>query len=121
MSGEDILGVFIMFACGWGCGALFYGIGVWADRRKDPMHFWAGTEILPEKIRDIPAYNHENAKMWKNYSLWFWIAGVFGVIGVWNDIAAVLCLVLLVLSCTLGLLLLIRRYRKIWNQFSQNA
>lgn len=43
---------------------LFGGVGVWALRSKGPVHFWSGTQVKPEEITDIPAYNKANAKMW---------------------------------------------------------
>ena len=100
-----------MVVCCWGSAALFYGIGVWANRRKTPMHFWAGTELDPKTVSDIPAYNHENAVMWKLYSIPYWIAGALSLFQAqWCAIAA---LILMVLACFPGLLILIRHYRRL--------
>ena len=33
MDGAKIFGVIIMALCGFGCGALFFGMGVWAAKR----------------------------------------------------------------------------------------
>ena len=111
MTGEAIVGTVIMVVCCMGCGAVFFGIGVWANRRKTPMHFWAGTELDPKTVSDIPAYNHENAVMWKLYSIPYWLAGVLSLYQAqWCAIAA---LILMILACFPGLLIMIRHYRKL--------
>ena len=35
MNREQIVGGIICLAISWICGTLFYGIGWWADRKKD--------------------------------------------------------------------------------------
>ena len=64
-----IFGVIVMALCGFGCGALFFGIGVWAGKAKKPVHFWAGSRIDPRTITNVAAYNRENARMWKKFSV----------------------------------------------------
>lgn len=59
--------------------SLFTGIGIFAWKRKKPMWFWAGSEVKPETIKDIPAYNRANGIMWIVYSLIFWAASVLGI------------------------------------------
>jgi len=51
------------------CVLLFAGIGIWALKRKTPMHFWAGTTVNPETITDIKKYNQANAIMWFCYCI----------------------------------------------------
>ncbi len=53
----------------------------------------------------------ENGNMWKLYSLWYFAAGLAEF---WNTIAS---LVLLVLSCTVGIALLIRTYNRIYKRY----
>lgn len=115
MDRKEIAGIVILLACYWGSAALFYGIGIWACKRKTPMHFWAGTEVDPSTISDIPAYNRANGKMWKLYSIPYWIAGLLSFWAV-GRIAA---LILLTLACTVGLWWLIRRYRSIEKQYGR--
>lgn len=106
-----MIGLAIMLICCWGCAALFLGIGLWADRRKTPMNFWAGTEIQPQSVSDIPSYNHANARLWMAYSVPFWLAGVCAF---FSDILAG---GILLLACFPGLLLLIRGYRGIEKKY----
>lgn len=117
MDSKNIAGVVILTVCCWGSAALFFGIGLWAGRRKTPMHFWAGTEIDPKTVSDIPAYNRENAVMWKVYSIPYWTAGALSLFlgrAQWCSIAAG---ILIALACFPGLLILIRHYRKIETKY----
>ena len=106
-----MIGTIIWFVTMFGCAALFFGIGVYAKRLEKPMWFWSGVEVEPAVISDIPAYNRENSRMWKVYSLWFWAAGILWI---WNEIAA---LVVLVTGSTVGIGLLIGRYLKIEKKY----
>ena len=67
MDGEMILGAIVLILCGFGCGSLFFWIGSWAEKRKDPMSFWTGTVVDSKTITDIHAYNKANSRMWKQY------------------------------------------------------
>lgn len=95
----------------FGSAALLYGIGVYAGRSEKPMHFWSGSEVKPEEISDIPSYNRENARMWKCYSLWFWVAGLGYFL---NAYAAV---IILVIGSTAGGALLVARYLRIEKKY----
>ena len=76
MRGESVIWLVIMIPV---C-LLLTGIGIYALRRKKPMWFWSGTEVKPEEITDIPAYNRANGIMWIAYSLIFWIAAAAGLV-----------------------------------------
>ena len=102
-----IIGCIIYFAC----AILFFGIGVYAARCKKPMWFWSGTEVDPKTITDVTQYNRENARMWKLYSLWYFAAGVAAI---WNSIVAV---AFLVLSCSVGMVVLVATYHKIHEKY----
>lgn len=117
MTGEQIFGVIIMTLCSFGSGALFYGIGIWAQKRKDPMHFWSGTEVEPGTISDIPAYNRENARMWKLYSVPFWLAGLASIGSIFEERVGMLSLVFLVLGSTAGIGWLVMNYNKICKRY----
>nr|WP_122013246.1 hypothetical protein [Maliibacterium massiliense] len=95
----------------WLCACIFAGIGIYARMRKSPMHFWSGSTVAPEEIRDIPAYNRANAHMW------FCYAGVFflcGAAGVWD----VLCGALLVAAASVGgIPVLAAVYRRIYEKY----
>ena len=107
MDGERIFGIIIMIICNLMCGGVFVGMGIWAKKRKDPMHFYSGTSVDPKKVTDIPAYNRANARMWFAYSMPFWLSCVvsFFHLGAAAMIMGV--------ACVPGFLWLIFRYQKI--------
>ncbi|MBE6941630.1 MAG: hypothetical protein E7455_05060 [Ruminococcaceae bacterium] len=105
-------GKIIGWVVAFGCAILFYGIGVYAQKLEKPMWFWSGTEVDATKITDVAQYNAENATMWKWYSLWYVAAGVAQI---WSSIAYA---IILVLSCTVGLAILIRKYQRILKKYS---
>ena len=105
-------GKIIGWVVAFGCAILFYGIGVYAQKLEKPMWFWSGTEVDATKIKDVKQYNAENATMWKWYSLWYVAAGVAQI---WSAIAYA---IILVLSCTVGLAILIRTYQQISKKYS---
>ena len=104
-------GKIIMWVVCFGCGILFYSIGVYAQRSKKPMWFWSGTEVKPWVITDVKSYNKENALMWKLYSLWYFAAGVAEI---WNSVVAT---VLLVASFVVGFPVLIATYDRIYKKY----
>ena len=110
-----MIGTIIWFVTMFGCAALFFGIGVYAKRLEKPMWFWSGVEVEAAVISDIPAYNRENSRMWKLYSLWYWAAGL---IWIWSEGIA---LTILVLSCTVGIIFLVRNYRKIEKKYKKTG
>ena len=95
----------------FGCAALFLGIGIYAQKREKPMWFYAGTTVDESKITDVKAYNKENARMWKLYSLWYFASGL---IYFWNEVISI---VLLVLSCTVGIGILVGTFNKIEKKY----
>ncbi len=95
----------------FGCALLFLSIGIYAEKREKPMWFWVGSTVEEATITDVKAYNKENGRMWKLYSLWYWASGV---IYFWNEWIAV---ILLVLSCTLGIGILVGTFNKIEKQY----
>ena len=105
-------GKIIMFVVSFGCAILFFGIGIYAKRLKKPMWFWTGSEVDPSQITDIRQYNKEIGIMWQLYSLWYFATGIAEI---WNSILA---LILLVLSCTVGIVFLIITYNKIYKKYS---
>ena len=106
-----VAGAIIWYVTMFACAASIFGIGVYAKKLEKPMWFWSGSEVDPASITDVKAYNRENSRMWKVYSLWFWAAGILWI---WNEIAA---LVVLVTGSTVGIGLLIGRYLKIEKKY----
>lgn len=117
MSGESIVGVIISVLCSWCSAVLFVLIGVFAERSQKPAHFWAGSTIDPKCVSDIPAYNHENAVMWKWYSVPYWVSGGLFLLGIYGDAFAIAGALALLIACIPCLPLLIARYRKIEKEY----
>lgn len=105
-------GKIIWWIVSFGCAILFYSIGVYAQKCKKPMWFWSGSEVDASQITDIKQYNKENAVMWKLYSLWYAAAGLAEI---WNTIVA---LIILVLSCTVGIAFLVCSYNRIYEKYT---
>jgi hypothetical protein len=97
----------------FGCAILFFGMGVYAEKREKPMWFWSGSTVDESKVSDVRAYNKENANMWKIYSLWYWASGIAYFFKEWIGVA------ILVLGCTLGIGLLVTRYTKIEKKYTK--
>lgn len=95
----------------FGCAFLFFGMGIYAERREKPMWFWSGSTVDENKISDVKAYNKENGRMWKIYSLWYFASGI---IYFCNKGISV---VFLVLGCTLGIGILIYTFNKIEKKY----
>ena len=117
MDGEQIFGIILMTFVNLMCAGVFYGIGVWAQKRKDPMHFYSGTTLDPKTISDIPAYNHENAKLWKTYSVPFWLCAMCSLASMWVEPLMTVSIVVLVLGCTLGGGWLVWKYHRILKKY----
>ena len=111
MDGERFLGIILMTFINLMCAGIFYGIGIWAQKRKDPMHFYSGTTVDPRRISDVAAYNRANARMWMTYSIPFWLSAVVSFFHL--GAAAVIMGV----ACVPGFLWLIFRYRSICNTY----
>ena len=116
MPSQSFAGPLIMMIVCCGCGALFFGIGIWAARTEKPMHFWAGSTIDPKTVVDIPEYNRKNALMWKWYSVPYWLAVIFGLLGMFREWCTYVSLALLLAACIPGLGILIGCYQRIEKQ-----
>lgn len=95
----------------WVCFLIFFGIAIYAFKRKTPMHFWSGTTIKEEEIKDINSYNRENGIMWLIYSSSFLIAGILALFKI--EIATIL----LIVFSTVGLGILIYAHQRIYNKY----
>ena len=114
---DNLTGMIVMAVCCFGCAVLFFGIGVWAEKSKKPVHFWAGSRIDPEKVSDIPGYNHACTVMWKVYSIPYWCCGVLACLGGIDRMFMVASTVLLFLACIPGVILLARQYTRIEKKY----
>ena len=113
----EFIGTIILTAFCFAGGAVFFGIGVYAGRKKGPMNFWAGEQIAPESVTDIPAYNRQNALMWKWYSLSYFLTGLCALLSIWSRGWNYICLGTLVLGCCGGMVAVICRYRNIRRKY----
>lgn len=113
----EFIGTISLTAFCFAGGAVFFGIGVYAGRKKDPMNFWAGEQIAPESVTDIPAYNRQNAVMWKWYSLSYFLTGLCALLSIWSRGWNYICLGVLVLGCCGGMIAVICRYRNIRRKY----
>ncbi len=92
--------------------AFFTGLGIYARRRKKPMWFYSGSEVKPWQIRDIPAYNRANGRMWLLFSLIFWAAALLSL---FDTPAAG---ILLAVGCLAGIPGLVIAYRRIYRNYT---
>ncbi|NLC19173.1 MAG: hypothetical protein GX757_08115 [Clostridiales bacterium] len=90
---------------------IFWGVSIYAFTRKDPMHFWSGSKVMPEEISDIPAYNRANALMWAIYAACMVLAGILSLFSVITGI------ILMVITIVPGILVLIVVYKSIYNRY----
>ena len=104
---EAMVGNIIWMVCVFGVGILLWGISVYAEKRNQPRWFFSGSYVSADTISDVKAYNRENAKMWRNYALMFFAAGV---VRFYDDMLA---LAVLALACTAGIGWLVVTYKKI--------
>ena len=117
MNGEQITGAVVMALCSFICAALFTAIGVHAGKSDKPVNFWSGVKVDPRKVTDVYAYNTACGRLWKTYSVPYWIAGFFGAIsGIW-EFFIYFSLAALILACVPGISLLIRQYNRIEKQY----
>ena len=110
MAGDIIWYVTIL-----GCAALFVGIGIYAKKLQKPMWFWSGSTVAPSAITDVAKYNAENARMWFGYSLWYWASGFAWI---WSH---ELALLLLMASCSVGIVFLVRAYHRIEKKYKKTG
>ena len=110
-----MLGDIIWYVSMFGCAVLIAGIGVYAKKLDKPMWFWSGSNVDPASITDVKAYNLENSRMWKWYSVWFWVAGITWY---WSETIA---LIAVVLGSTVGIGLLIASYLKIEKKYTKTG
>ena len=118
MNGEEIVTLAVMLLTCGGCGVLFFCIGIRAERSGKPFGFWAGQEVSQDSVSDIPAYNRESGRMWKIYSVPYFLSCGLYLSGVLIPVMEYLAMAVLILAGTLGIGLLIGRYKHIRGKYS---
>ena len=121
MDPERILGCIVILFFSGGFGFVSYGIGLWAERKQEPMGFWTGREVDSSTITDIAGYNRANGRMWKLYSIPFLMTIPLGIGSLWFAWCSAAVFMLIMLDSTLGIWWLICRYRRICREFMRNA
>lgn len=105
---------FIVLSITWSVAMVFVGTGIYAWKSKDPIGkpslFW-NSEVPVYTIKDIPAYNRANCKMWCLSSIPYWISGL-GFF--WSYVFSIS---ILLLGITFGTLYIAVAYRKIERKY----
>ena len=108
-----IIGMVLYFVC----GIMFLSLGLWADRSKNPVSFWAGRPVKAEWVTDVAGYNRANSIMWKVYSGTYFLSGILSLLGIWWEIFIHLSLILTLLSAFPGIPIMIMHYKKIEKKY----
>ena len=75
MSREQFIGnLFVLVFC-WGAAALALIVGIVSSKISKPMTSITGSKRRIEDIWDVKGFNREVGKIWKYYSIPFWVAG----------------------------------------------
>jgi len=98
----------------WFCSLIFGVIALWAFKRKDPMHFWSGSTVMPEEIDDIPSYNRANGLMWGTYAVAMFVSGILSLFSKMG-------IILLLILCFPGIGALIFAYNRIYNKYKSTT
>ena len=117
MNGALFIGALIMCSCCFGCAFLFLLIGIHADKSVKPVGFWSGKEVDPHSVSDVDSYNKENARMWKMYSVPYFLSGILSIPGGYHEGFIIASAVVLSLAALLGIPVLISNYRKIEKKY----
>ncbi len=121
---DSVSGIVLLMLCFWCSGGLFYGIGVFAGRKNEPVNFYSGTKIPAETVCDIPAYNTAVSKMWKRFGAAYFLAGLFCAAGFWHPLTKVVMIFFLgmIVPCNvLGICWLVSAYEKIRKRHCQGV
>lgn len=94
------------------CALSFFLIGIYALKKERPMHFWSGSTVKSEEIRDIKAYNKANGLMWIIYGSLFVLAGLASLFK-----QTTIAIIIILLATLPGLIILIIVYRAIYNKY----
>ena len=104
-------GRIIGFICYFMCAAAFWGIAKFGKDSKDPISFWSGDTSLKGKVKDVPAYNREMARVYTIYGWAYFAAAVGGAI---HPIAGVV----IMLADLVAIFFVYRTYKKILSKYS---
>jgi hypothetical protein len=97
------------------CSLIFGVIAFWAFKRKDPMHFWSGSTVMPEEIVDIHSYNRANGLMWAIYTACMVVTGILSLYNI------IIGAILLGIISVPGIGVLIIAYNRIYNKYRSSS
>ena len=93
------------------CAIPFWAIAKFGKDGKDPISFWSGDTSLKGKVKDVPAYNREMAKVYTIYGWAYFAAAVGGAV---HPIAGVVIMVLDLIA----IIFVYRSYKRILSKYS---
>lgn len=93
-------------------GMVFISMGIYALRKKTPIHFWSGTTVKSEEIKDIQSYNRANGIMWILYGISFILSGLLGLF-----VNVKIAGFAVIITCFFGLIIVIIAYHRIYNKY----
>ena len=95
----------------WAAPVIFIIIGIYAMNRKKPMWLGAGSPISESNINDVKAYNRAIGKMWCVFSIPLFVGGIV------EFILPIYSILILALTCTVGIGLIVLYYHKIEEKY----
>lgn len=110
MSGESIVYILSTLIT----SSFFIIFGIYAFFKKDPVHFWSGSVVKNEEIKDVKAYNRANAFMWFGSGAIIALSGFAPLI--WDSKMVSLVFVLLIFFILIIMMVL---YQKIYNKYKE--
>ena len=93
------------------CGLPFLYIGTYEKNNKEPISFWTGDTSLSSKLKDIQSYNLKMAKLYKNYSIAYFISAITFIF------SPIIGMIILCISI-LGIFVIYKYYKKYLNLYS---
>ncbi len=105
-------GRIIGFFCCLLCGTAFLLIVLAEKDGREPMSFWTGDESLKGKVTDVPGYNREMSRLYRQYGYAYLLIGGLWLIFPAAGVAG------LFLNVSAGTYLVYRKYRRILRKYS---
>lgn len=81
------------------------------NEQKKPMWLWSGSPISESDINDVKAYNRAIGKMWCVFSIPMFVGGIV------EFILPISSILILLLTCTVGIGFVVWYYHKIEEKY----
>ena len=95
----------------WIVAVIFIVIGIYVMSRGKPMWLWAGSKISESEINDVKGYNQAVGKMWCVFSIPMFVGGIV------EFILPISSILILLLTCTVGIGFVVWYYHKIEEKY----